>query len=65
MDKKSFLVTYMLMSENKIVTIGNLNYTGYDLLTLNGIEYIKKAIRKKYEVSDNENVTILNIIELH
>lgn len=59
MDKKSFFVTYMLMSKNKNVTIGNLNYTGYDLLTL------KKAIRKKYEVSDNENVTILNIIELH
>ena len=47
MDKKSFLVTYMLVSKNEIVTIGDLNYTGYDLLTLNGIEYIRKVIKEK------------------
>lgn len=65
MDKKSFLVTYMLVSKNEIVTIGDLNYTGYDLLTLNGIEYIRKVIKEKYKISDSENVTILNVIELH
>ena len=64
MVKKSFLITYIFF-KGKIVNIGDFSYTGSDLLTYNGIEYIKDVIKEQYKMSDNENVTILNIIELH